>query len=377
MILLTGSTGFLGRELLESILVRNPNEEIACVIRSSNKSSSEERFNDLARSLEEKGFSTKNLTLISGDLQTPSLGLSKNDYEKIISECSKVLHCAACTEFTLPYAAARSANFDSTKNLLSTLAKSSKLPVFNHVSTAYVAGSQRGIVNPEDIDLDVRFRNSYEKTKAESEQLALSFRERLPVNIFRPSIIIGHSQTGITSTFNVLYFPAKLIAKRLLSVLPASPNATLDIVPVDYVANSISLLSNLDTGAGRSFHLTCGLGEEVTMSELLELFVESIHQYFRYNSDKFPMPKFIHTETLSSLLEESIHGACNKLQSILNKRLEFINMLFPYMGYMINNPRFDASETTLLVPAAPHFSAYAGNCFEYCFKTDWGKEELG
>src|SRR6476646_1648088 len=78
-----------------------------------------------------------------------------------------------------------------------------------HVSTAYVAGDRRVTAYEDDAEHGA-FRNAYEQTKHEAERLVRA--SGLPWTIARPSIVVGESDSGWTSSFNVLYGPLRAFA---------------------------------------------------------------------------------------------------------------------------------------------------------------------
>ena len=61
------------------------------------------------------------------------------------------------------------------------------------------------------------YRNTYEQTKAEAEALVRSRLGSMPGVILRPSIIVGDSRTGVTSSFKMMYWPLKIYARRLVA----------------------------------------------------------------------------------------------------------------------------------------------------------------
>src|SRR5439155_302109 len=109
---------------------------------------------------------------------------------------------------------------------------------FVHVSTAYVAGRHRGLFAETDLWTGQEFRNSYEQSKAEAEELVRRRGDRFPAVVVRPSIVVGDSATGWTPTFNVLYWPLRAFARGLLRSVPARPDGRVAVVPVDYAASA-------------------------------------------------------------------------------------------------------------------------------------------
>jgi nucleoside-diphosphate-sugar epimerase len=128
---------------------------------------------------------------------------------------------------------------------------------YAHVSTAYVAGTHDGRFAECDLELGQQFRNSYEQSKFEAEQLVRSHQE-LPWRIMRPSIVVGDRNNGWTAAFNVLYWPLRAFARGLFTAVPAIPSAPVDVVSIDYVADATFALCQ-DGGACRdTYHLTAG-----------------------------------------------------------------------------------------------------------------------
>ena len=139
---------------------------------------------------------------------------------------------------------------------------------FSYVSTAYVAGAHRGTFGEDNLDVGQSFRNSYERSKFEAERLLRERASGLPPQVLRPSIVVGDSRTGWTSSFNVLYPPLRAFAHGAIPALPARRRSPVDVVPVDYVADSVHELSR--EGPDGTFHLVAGRNA-TTVGRLMEL----------------------------------------------------------------------------------------------------------
>ena len=383
MIFVTGSTGFLGSQLLGRLLLAYPSEEIGVLVRSSSDHSARKRtlciLNEIFPKKLALQFSNRVITL-EGDLTKPRLGLTQGEMSKVVGEVSKIFHCAAAVSFSQPIHEARLANVMSTQYVLDLAHhaqhnRGEDVPL-HYVSTAYVVGDTERAVGPNEFCLDSRFKNTYEQTKAEAEFLVRSATNGIRSVIYRPSIIVGDSITGQTSSFNVIYGPARFLARGLLKVVPGSPSALFDMVPVDYVADAITNLSKMDLPSGSSFHLCSGIGAEATLVELLEYLFISINKTV---SRKFSPPPFL-TPELIALVQQSITMAFESMKSLekfLGSRLEVLQKIIPYFLYMIRNPQFDISATTetlkgVMAPP-PAFQSYAERLFDYCQDTNWGK----
>ena len=99
---------------------------------------------------------------------------------------------------------------------------------------------------------------------------AARWRERLPVTVLRPSIIVGERDSGWTTSFNVLYWPLRAFSRGTYIALPARGDAPVDVVPVDYVADAIFALSQAPEAEGATYHLTAG-ADASSVGELVEL----------------------------------------------------------------------------------------------------------
>jgi thioester reductase-like protein len=269
-LLLTGSTGFLGMELLARLL-EHTDRRVWAPVRAGDDAEAEARLRaTLATLLPDPGNYSERVVAFAADLTKPRLGLGARRREEIVEHVGEIIHSAASVSFTLPLDEARRINVEGTRRVLELAAECTGLSRFAHVSTAYVAGDHRGDFSEIDHDLGQGFNNTYEQSKWEAEQLVRDYGERLPVQIFRPSIVVGHERSGWTASFNVIYTPLRMYARGALPLIPARRSAPVDIVPVSYVAHSILALD--DAGAGHTFHLVAGQ-DAPTMAELIDMTV--------------------------------------------------------------------------------------------------------
>ena len=258
-LLLTGATGFLGMELLARVLEHTDRDVIA-LVRADDDRAAQARVDELLTALVAPGARPRRGRVrgVAADLETPGLGLSPLVRERITGSVSAVVHCAASVSFTLPLDEARKINVEGTREIVKLALEAQKggrLERFVHVSTAYVAGDRVGLVSEHDGDVGQSFRNTYERTKLEAEKIVND--SGLPAAIVRPSVIVGDSVTGWTQAFNVIYFPLQAFARGLFPIVPGDPDACLDIVPVDTVANALLALLTGPVRGG-AFHIVSG-----------------------------------------------------------------------------------------------------------------------
>jgi long-chain acyl-CoA synthetase len=171
-----------------------------------------------------------------------------------------VIHGAASVRFDLALRQARGINVLGTKAMLDLALRArerGRLEQFAYVSTAFVGGSHPLVYGEDDLDVGQRFRNSYERSKFEAELVVHAYMHRLPITVLRPSIVVGNSQSGATSSFNVIYWPLRVFADGLLRYEPAAADLPVDLVPVDFVASGV-VEAALHGEPGETYALAAG-----------------------------------------------------------------------------------------------------------------------
>jgi len=260
-VLLTGATGFVGREILSRFLERG-DRHIFALVRAENDDLASERLPAHDR-----------LTAVAGNIEQRELGLADETRERLRREVTTVLHCAASVSFELPLEESRSVNVEGSRRMLEFARRCHRLERFSYVSTAYVAGEPGGLFREDELAVGQRFRNPYERSKFEAELALRSEGADLPLQILRPSIVVGDSNTGHTTSFNVLYGPLKAFARGAIPAIPAERDAPVDIVPVDYVADRVHDLAM--QGPNGTFHVVAGRNA-TTVGRLLEMSSEEL-----------------------------------------------------------------------------------------------------
>jgi thioester reductase-like protein len=262
-ILLTGATGFVGMELLARYLERT-DRRIHALVRAADASEAEERLGStLVRLFGRSDAYRGRVRALPGDIEEEGLGLDRATRMQVAQETEDIMHAAASVSFSLPLPQAREVNVAGTKRLLELgelCRERGGLRRFSYVSTAYVAGTHLGEFREDQLDVGQDFRNAYERSKFEAERLVRSYRDRLPIQVFRPSIVVGERPTGWTAAFNVLYAPLRAFSRGAYRALPGRRDAPVDVVPVDYVADAIFELAN-ERGGGEgieTYHLVAG-----------------------------------------------------------------------------------------------------------------------
>jgi long-chain acyl-CoA synthetase len=279
-VLLTGATGFVGMELLARWVERT-DRDVYVLVRAADDSEAELRLRSTMETLYGSADTRfrGQVTAVAADIERDGLGMPEARRDWLAARVSDIVHSAASVSFSLPLDESREINVGGTRRLLE-FARSAQacggLTRFAYVSTAYVAGTHEGSFFENQLDVGQDFRNAYERSKFEAETLVREEADRLPrlpLQVFRPSIIVGERGSGWTASFNVLYAPLKAFARGALRVLPARRSSPVDVVPVDYVADAIFALASapLDGDASpETYQLVAGR-EATTVGRLASL----------------------------------------------------------------------------------------------------------
>lgn len=272
-VLLTGGTGFVGGEVLLRLL-SDSTRSVICLVRADSPAHAAERGESVLKTYfgaRAKRYAGR-VEWVPADMEREGLGLSPAAFADLARRTDEIFHCAASTSFDLPYEEARAINVVGLQRVHSLAEAAHKLGGFrrlNHVSTAYVTGDQRGTLQADVLpEADGAFRNTYEQTKAEAERF-LRDESQVPYAVFRPSIVVGDSETGRTTNWNVVYYPMRLMADGKLPYVSSIGAALCDCVPVDWVAEAMLALASRDDVDGKTFNLTAGT-DALTVGDVVE-----------------------------------------------------------------------------------------------------------
>ncbi|PHH88843.1 hypothetical protein CDD83_6985 [Cordyceps sp. RAO-2017] len=256
VVLLTGTTGYLGAFLLRAILDRTA-ARVLCLVRFTEPSAGgDARPAGMARirkNLVDLGIWDDSLLdrmeIVPGNLARNRLGLSPSAFDDLASRVQLIVHAAATVNLVYPYAALRNANVGGTREVLRLAARAGA--TVHHVSTNGVlppsAAGAAGWAEDAVLDIDAvpdKLADGYGQTKWVAEKLVCEAGRRgLPVRVYRPGTISGHSVTGSTNTYDLLN--AIIVESLHLGFAPAVDGWRAEMTPADFVSDAIVALASL------------------------------------------------------------------------------------------------------------------------------------
>ena len=255
-IFLTGATGFLGSFLLYELL-HQTQADIYCLVRSETIDLGKKKILSSLKSylLWDESFERRIIPAI-GDLSKSLLGLSKTLFQQLAERLDVIYHNGALVNSTYPYSALKAPNVLGTQEVLR-LASLAKVKPVHFISTIGVVGdgNSRVQIIQEGHSLD-NFKipsSGYAQSKWVAEKLvAIAWERGLPVSIYRPGNISGHSKTGTCNTSDITY---RMIEGCIQLGSVSDRDIQLDLCPVDYVSQGIVHLSRQKEFLGKTFHL--------------------------------------------------------------------------------------------------------------------------
>src|SRR5262245_22753095 len=277
-IFLTGSTGYVGAHVA-ALLLENHKDKLNLLVRAKTESEAAERlWKSLQLHLDFPRFYEhlqSRVNIFCGDLTDKRFGLSDADYHRLVETTDSVIHCAASLN-------RKSEKVCLNVNLRGTLevikvAQAARdlhgLRRFSDVSTVAIAGHRFNEVVKEDESLDWN-RSDYDpyaRTKKFCEHMVAELLPDVRHTVFRPSIILGDSRHAETTQFDMV---RSFVFLAGLPLLPFRPTDKVDIVNVDFVAESIVTIHQKEKPNHDIYHLSSGVDSQ-TFKELTDALAQA------------------------------------------------------------------------------------------------------
>ena len=326
-VFLTGFPGFIATRLLRRLATEQCNFLLLV----------QPAFFELAkveieRIAAEAGKPISDFVVLPGDITSPDLGLSPADLEHARSRSTIVFHLAALYDLAVERDPAMRVNVEGTRNVNKFVSSIANLRHYHYVSTCYVAGKRTGLIRETELQHDAGFRNYYEETKYLAESEVQALKPSLPVTIHRPSVVCGDSKTGETVKYDGIYYLIRYLLKwpAVLSAFNiGSDKVTLNLVPVDFVVESMAVLAGDSQAIGKTLQLADP--SPLTTRQLFDAIASAIDGH----PSRLTLP--------SSVVEKS-------LMSVLSPKIT--DLPHSAVPYFFLTQTYDTTQSTALL--APH-----------------------
>lgn len=278
---LTGATGLLGSQLMADLL--EADVPLAVLVRPGSDQTGRERIEGMLQRQEQaRGRQLPRPVVLEGDLTAERCGLDAERIGWLRRSCDRVVHSAASLQFVGKDRAEEPwrTNIGGTQHVLD-VSRAAGIDTFWHVSTAYVSGLATGTILERPSTDAHGFRNDYEASKHEAETLVRGASWLSRPTFVRPAVIVGDSRTGATTTYHGLMAMLRLMVVIVRS-LPADDTGyrhvplrlamvgdeRRNLVPVDWVSETIATLLGCSEARGGIFHIAPDL--PITIGQIID-----------------------------------------------------------------------------------------------------------
>ncbi|CAL1267815.1 unnamed protein product [Larinioides sclopetarius] len=262
--------------------------------------------------------------VIPGDVTMPRMGMSQENFLKVIREVTVVFHVAASISFIKPLKFMLSHNAKALDYVIDFCKELKKIDALVYTSTAYSNSNRKEEVEEQiyrlpfpaqrfldELNKDSddglnylvshclpKWPNHYTFSKCLSENIILDKAAGIPVAIVRPSIIVScwkGIRPGYIEEGSGMVDLALAIGKGFVRVLHGNPDVKMDIVPVDVVANT-HIAAAWSVASGRS---TSPLVINCTSGDVTETTLQNYTSTLFDMSEKYPVPKAFQKQSVT------------------------------------------------------------------------------
>jgi thioester reductase-like protein len=250
---ITGFPGFIADRLLER-LARNPCRFLLLVQPSFIGRARDE----MARIAQLAGKPVDDFQILEGDITDAELGLTPANAARVLEETTRVFHLAAVYDLAVARQLALHVNVEGTTHVLEFARRMHHLRHFHYVSTCYVAGKREGVILETELRHEAGYRNFYEESKYLAEMEVDKRKDELPITVHRPAVVCGDSETGETVKYDGVYYLIHYLLSwpNVLSLINiGNHKVSLNLVPVDFVVDSMAALAFDERAVGKTVQL--------------------------------------------------------------------------------------------------------------------------
>ncbi|MBV8659700.1 MAG: SDR family oxidoreductase, partial [Burkholderiales bacterium] len=352
----TGATGFVGSNLVQTLLSRRKGKVYALV-----RKDSQAKFEKIKLRW---GKDAERVVPVVGDLSKPKLGLAAKDITALKGQIKHFFHLAALYDLSATAEEQIAVNVEGTRHALA-LADAIETGIFHHTSSIAAAGLYEGVFSEDMFEEAGKLTHPYFRTKHDSEGLVRRECKR-PWRIYRPGIVVGSSKTGEIDKIDGPYYFFKVLQKMRKMLPPWMPAIGIDggrinIVPVDFVVEAMDHIAHKAGQNGKCFHLTDPDAKRV--GEVLAIFAEAAHApklTVRVNPAMFGFIPSMVRQALASL---------TPVRRIRDAVMKDLGLPADLMNFVSYPTRFDSRQTQKLLEGTdikvPRLEDYAWRLWDY------------
>ncbi|WP_343715152.1 amino acid adenylation domain-containing protein [Inquilinus sp.] len=252
-VFLTGATGFVGSQILATLL-RDTNARIFCLVRAMSAGAARTRLRRALTDRQLIGLWDENrIKILVGDLAEPDLGLDPKGVAIVRDQCDAIFHCGAMVDFLQSYAALKPSNVEAVRTLIGWTA-SGRPKALHYVSTLSVIDPSTGpelITEASGLESWQGLIGGYAQSKWAGDTLARQAQARgLPVSVYRLGTITGDRAQGICNEADMIW---RVV--RASATIGAIPDIHMAMTPADDIADAMLRLARSDRPWGGVYHL--------------------------------------------------------------------------------------------------------------------------
>lgn len=278
MLFVTGMTGAFGVEILRILLRDHRGKDVVALVRAPDQAKLAERWSKLLKIASDGAVRPEDVPAfapLSGDITQPRLGLSVEQITMLCENVEEIIHSAATVDFDEPLDSCRVINVEGTRNILNFASDCVHLKKFAHVSTLYVAGRRTGDIYEDDLEHDAGFVTmGYEQSKYEAEILIRKYMPRLPIAVFRMSLLMGCLRDGYVHDYGAIHRYLMFMYKGIAPCFPGIAECPLDFLPYDYSADCFMGVFGDHFKRGETYQISAG-DKSPSTARWLELTAET------------------------------------------------------------------------------------------------------
>ncbi len=341
--IVTGANGYLGSHVAFSLLSSRPQDRVLCIARSDDACARDRVIDAISAAAHTCGEPLAHSALdrfqvVDGNPLRDTAMLTER-LKGVVAEADAATfwHIAATVRFTEKEAGELDRINTAGAESALQIAIDAGCDTFNYVSTAYVAGSRDGVIEERiETNPPETFSNPYERSKFKAEHLVSSRAAQAGLHwrIMRPSIILGHSRTLLSSSDNGIYGFCEMLSEFWSGMQKAGTTDDLTLrvavpagahqncVPVDVCVDEMLAIDAQPSSRNRVFH--CVSATPILTAESISAAAEATG---------VPLQVVEPEELLTSPLSQL--------------ETEFARRVFHYRPYMCADKRFDRAQTIL------------------------------